>query len=304
LQISVASILNAKDHFSVLGLEPKRCCGSMLRKAYRHTALKVHPDKCDEPRAIEAFRRLQEAFAVLSDPSLHARYAQMLASHQANRYAKAAAGRARERNAAYAARSRMTKEDLERQVREMMASQSKSRPMAQSEAARKAAMERVAKEKARQARLDAEERARKAEADKRREQAEKALNSARNRPKTPRTPKQRPHSEDPVDPEAKKSADERARRRAASMSFLRETMKWTNLPQENDSQPGTARGGSDSDRRPSSARSPQSSPFGDLRTMKRAQTERLARRPVPASSYLPRYMQNKAKAAPAIKVKI
>ena len=98
LQVSVASVLNAKNHFAVLGLEPRRCGGAELRKAYKQTALKVHPDKCSEAGAIEAFRRLQEAFAVLSDPSLHARYAQTLAHAQAARAANVAAGRARERD--------------------------------------------------------------------------------------------------------------------------------------------------------------------------------------------------------------
>ena len=124
LQVSVASVLNAKNHFAVLGLEPRRCGGAELRKAYKQTALKVHPDKCSEAGAIEAFRRLQEAFAVLSDPSLHARYAQTLAHAQAARAANVAAGRARERTSAYASRARMSKEELERQGREMMARQS------------------------------------------------------------------------------------------------------------------------------------------------------------------------------------
>ena len=83
LQITVASVLNAKNHFEVFGLPPRQCGGSELRKAYKQTALKVHPDKCEDQRAIEAFRRLQEAFAVLSDPQLHARYMQTLASRNA-----------------------------------------------------------------------------------------------------------------------------------------------------------------------------------------------------------------------------
>jgi len=35
------------------------------------------------------------------------------------------------------------------------------------------------------------------------------------------------------------------------------------------------------------------SPFGDLRSLRRAQTERAAKRPVPPSSYLPRFMREK-----------
>ena len=164
LQTTVASILNARDHFQVLGLHPRRCGGQELRKAYKMTALKVHPDKCSDDRADEAFSRLQEAYKILSDPSLHARYTQTMQAAKNMSEARMAAGRARERNAAYAARSRMSKEELERQVKEMLARQSRSRPMAQSEAAQKAARERVEREKARQARLDREQYQREREA--------------------------------------------------------------------------------------------------------------------------------------------
>ena len=116
LRTTVASILNAKDHFQVLGLHPRHCGGQELRKAYKMTALRVHPDKCEDQRADEAFARLTEAYKILSDPSLHARYAQTMKAAQNMTEARAAAGRARERNAAYAARSRMSKEELEKQV--------------------------------------------------------------------------------------------------------------------------------------------------------------------------------------------
>mmetsp|Transcript_12842 Transcript_12842/g.32859 ORF Transcript_12842/g.32859 Transcript_12842/m.32859 type:complete len:309 (+) Transcript_12842:125-1051(+) len=299
LGITVASVLNARNHFEVIGLEPKKCCGTELRRAYKMTALKVHPDKCQDARAIEAFRRLQEAFKVLSDPMLHARYAQTLASAQS----RAAASRANARSAAYSQRAKMTKEELERQVREMMARQSKQRPMATGEAARKAAEERVAKERERQQRLEKEEKARQAEAIRRREEAEKALNSARNR--TPRTPKTRPPAEVPLDPEAQKAAEERAARRAASMGFLSDQMGWARATRRESSQSSSRQSSSRSPRssRPTSARSPRvASPFGDLRSMRRAQTERALKRPVPPASYLPRFMREKAMRETVIKV--
>jgi len=293
LHITVASVLNAKNHFEVIGLPMKACGGSELRKAYKQTALKVHPDKCDDNRAIEAFRRLQEAFAVLSDPALHARYMQTLASANSAQAARVAAGRARARSAAYESRSRVSKEDLERQVKEMMSRQSKTRPMATGQAAAKAAEERVAKEKARQARLEAEERARQAEAARRREQAEKALNSARSRatPRRSSTPRQKEEPAVELDPEAQKAADERARRRAASMAFLGDSMGWAKATKRGEDEPSTARDSArDSSRRPSSARSAQhGSPFGDLRSVKRSQTDR--------GHYLPRYMQRGRSAA-------
>ena len=289
LGITVASVLNAKNHFEVIGLEPKRCCGAELRSAYKKTALKVHPDKCSDNGALEAFRRLQEAFKVLSDPMLHARYAQSLAGAQSR---AAAAGRAQARSAAYAARSKVSKEELERQVKEMMARQSKQRPMATGQAAQKAAEDRVAKDRERQQRLEKEERARQAEAVRRREQAEKALNSARNR--TPRTPKPKPVEEPPLDPEAVKAAEDRARRRAASMGFLSDQLGWAKATSWDESGKPSVRDGTDSNRRTSSARSPQqASPFGDIRSLRRAQTERTLKRPVPPSSYLPRFMREK-----------
>ena len=37
-----------------------------------YLARRVHPDKCEEEGSKEAFFKLQEAFAVLADPDLHA----------------------------------------------------------------------------------------------------------------------------------------------------------------------------------------------------------------------------------------
>ena len=362
LGANVQSILNAKDHFQVLGLPARRCGGPELRKAYKMTALRVHPDKCDEEGALEAFQRLKEAFSVLNDPTAHARYAQTLSRAKsaaaANAAARSAAGRARERNMAFATRAKMSKEELERQVREMLARQNKARPMAQSAAAQKAAEERVNKEKARQDRLAAEERQRQQAAVRRREESEKALNAAR----TPRTPKARPVPEpEPLDPAAAKAAEERARKRAASLAMLGSAMRWevdkdgnlldkdgvpvprTGTSNFGSSRMGTARtdtgtarsgeakaasehaagggtpgrsprtprSGSKSPRRPSSARSsPQLSPFGDLKSLKRAQTERGVRRPSSARSeaprdptqYLPRFMRPKGPEAVVVRV--
>jgi curved DNA-binding protein CbpA len=373
---TVSNILNAKDHFQVLGLPQKRCGGAELRKAYKMTALKVHPDKCEDDRALDAFRRLQEAFSVLSDPSLHARYAQTLAAAKSMAAARSAASRARERNMAYAARSRMSKEELERQVKEMLARQSRTRPM--SAGAQRAAEERVQKEKDRVARLQAEAERRQREATERREAQQKALDSARQRQDSARR-RATPRASDAfeVDPAAQRAAEERARKRAASMAMLGAAMKWEvdpitgelvqqrrpNTFQASESAGGGVRAGTNDDgqaaadgsgtarssqgsgggggtetprsrgnstprtprtprsrgstpRRPSTAReSQQMSPFGDLKTLKRAQTERILRRPssarstssTPRSQYLPRFMQkaqDRAKNTSAVVVQV
>lgn len=82
---AVSLILNAVDFFGVLGLQPPvdiaaRVSEDRLRKSYRSLARVVHPDKCQDARSNEAFGRLQEAFAVLSSPTLAPLYIQSLAA--------------------------------------------------------------------------------------------------------------------------------------------------------------------------------------------------------------------------------
>jgi hypothetical protein len=59
-----------------------------IRAAYRRMARQWHPDVCHEPDAHERFIRIQQAYDVLKDPRLRARYDAGLALEQAARAAE------------------------------------------------------------------------------------------------------------------------------------------------------------------------------------------------------------------------
>merc|ERR1719353_2539161 len=54
------------DYYAILGIS-KDASDDEIKKAYRKLALRLHPDKCKEAGAEEAFKRVGEAFGVLSD---------------------------------------------------------------------------------------------------------------------------------------------------------------------------------------------------------------------------------------------
>lgn len=62
-----------KDYYKILGV-PKECTEDEVKKAYKKSALKWHPDKhasSSEEQKVEAekmFKDIGEAYAVLSDP--------------------------------------------------------------------------------------------------------------------------------------------------------------------------------------------------------------------------------------------
>ena len=76
-RISVQSVLDAKNHFDVLGLDPPRVATNgqaewlyttkAVKTRFRKLSLKVHPDHCADPLAADAFHRVREAHTVLSD---------------------------------------------------------------------------------------------------------------------------------------------------------------------------------------------------------------------------------------------
>ena len=61
--------IGSADHWQVLGLEPG-ADADQLKRAFRQQARRWHPDLNDnDPGAEERFKRVNEAYAVLSDPS-------------------------------------------------------------------------------------------------------------------------------------------------------------------------------------------------------------------------------------------
>jgi len=55
-----------KGYYKVLGID-KNASEKDVKKAYRKMALKWHPDRCKDPTAEEKFKKLAEAYEVLSD---------------------------------------------------------------------------------------------------------------------------------------------------------------------------------------------------------------------------------------------
>lgn len=66
----VLKILSYKPHqyYEILSVERSSDDGS-IKKSYRKLAIKLHPDKNPHPRAAEAFKFVNKAWGVLSDPS-------------------------------------------------------------------------------------------------------------------------------------------------------------------------------------------------------------------------------------------
>ncbi|XP_006133850.3 dnaJ homolog subfamily B member 14 [Pelodiscus sinensis] len=69
----VFSIKKSKNYYEVLGVS-KDAGEEDLKKAYRKLALKFHPDKNHAPGATDAFKKIGNAYAVLSNPEKRKQY--------------------------------------------------------------------------------------------------------------------------------------------------------------------------------------------------------------------------------------
>ncbi|MBC2705672.1 DnaJ C-terminal domain-containing protein [Desulfobacula sp.] len=64
----------ADNYYKILGID-KKAGASQIKKAYRKLALKYHPDKTKGDKALEErFKKISEAYAVLSDPEKRNQY--------------------------------------------------------------------------------------------------------------------------------------------------------------------------------------------------------------------------------------
>ena len=95
--------VNSNNYYTVLGLELD-ATDSQIKKAYRKQALKHHPDRNRENKAAaeEAFKKVSEAYSVLSDTEKRAAYDKAAARARARakgpaprRAAATASGRAK-----------------------------------------------------------------------------------------------------------------------------------------------------------------------------------------------------------------
>jgi DnaJ homolog subfamily C member 17 len=95
------------DFYELLGITFETCTESELRRAYRKTSLKYHPDKLGKDFDPDKYELFQSAYGVLDDPELKAKY-------DNHRHAKIQRQRA---NELFEGKRRQMKEDLEARER-------------------------------------------------------------------------------------------------------------------------------------------------------------------------------------------
>ena len=68
-----AAILAAEDHYDVLQV-PGGAKTDEIRRNYLRISVRVHPDRNQDPNATQAFQKVSEAYAVLSDEEARRTY--------------------------------------------------------------------------------------------------------------------------------------------------------------------------------------------------------------------------------------
>ena len=68
--------MGAGDYYEILGI-PRNADEKEVKKAYRNLARKYHPDVCKEPGAEDKFKKINEAYSVLSDEQKKGQYDNM-----------------------------------------------------------------------------------------------------------------------------------------------------------------------------------------------------------------------------------
>jgi curved DNA-binding protein CbpA len=82
--VLISKVVNAKNYFERLQLSTQATDPSVVKKAFKKLALQVHPDKCNDDRAEEAFKMLAEAYECLVDPKEQSLYLQKMKSTNSN----------------------------------------------------------------------------------------------------------------------------------------------------------------------------------------------------------------------------
>ncbi|XP_023299974.2 dnaJ homolog subfamily B member 12 [Lucilia cuprina] len=70
---AVRKVKKCKDYYEILGVT-KQSTDSEIKKAYKKLALQLHPDKNRAPGAVEAFKAVGNAAAILTDPEKRKQY--------------------------------------------------------------------------------------------------------------------------------------------------------------------------------------------------------------------------------------